>query len=76
MKHLDLIPVANTCKKMLYKGCLLVGLVAACSLTACSDDDENSVAPVFPEFQTISCNAGETKEFTFEANTNWSLAST
>ncbi len=76
MKHLDLIPVANTCKKMLYKGCLLVGLVAACSLTACSDDDENSVAPVFPELQTISCNAGETKEFTFEANTNWSLAST
>lgn len=75
MKHLDLKPVADTCKKMLYKGCLLVGLVAACGLTACSDDDENAAAPVFPELQTISCNAGETKEFTFEANTNWSLES-
>ena len=75
MKHLDLRPVADSCKKMLYKGCLFVGLLAACGLTACSDEDESVAAPVFPELQSISCNAGETKEFTFEANTNWSLAS-
>ena len=44
-------------------------------LSACGDDDDNTVTPTFPEKQNIICNAGETKEFTFETNTNWSLTS-
>ena len=73
MKHLDLKSIGDSCKKMLYKGTLLIGIAATCCLSACSDDDENSAVPVFPELQSISCNAGETKDFSFEANTNWSL---
>lgn len=47
------------------------------SFTGCSDDDEEGAsAPVFPESKSISCNAGETKEFTFDANLNWKLTST
>ena len=75
MKHLELKSIAGHCKKVLYKGCLFVGFLAACGLASCSDDDESAAAPVFPELQGFSCNIGETKEFTFEANTNWTLES-
>lgn len=75
MKHLELKSIAGHCKKVLYKGCLFVGFLAACGLASCSDDDESAAAPVFPELQSFSCNIGETKEFTFEANTNWTLES-
>lgn len=60
---------------MLCKGGLFIGLLMTFSLAACSDDDDDTVAPVFPEKQNIICNAGQTKEFTFTTNTNWSLAS-
>ena len=55
--------------------CFLIGLLVSFCLGACSDDDDDAVAPVFPAKQNIVCNAGETREFTFTANTNWSLAS-
>ena len=75
MKHLDLKPVADSCKKMLYKGCLFVGAVAACGLAACSDDYEGTVSMNFPQMQTIVCNADETKDFSFDASAEWSLSS-
>ena len=75
MKHLDLKPVADRCKKMLYKGCLFVGAVAACGLAACSDDYEGTVSMNFPQMQTIVCNADETKDFSFDASAEWSLSS-
>lgn len=47
------------------------------SFTSCSDSDDNTnTTPVFPELKSISCNAGETKEFTFDANLDWKLTST
>ena len=63
--RLELKSIAGHCKKVLYKGCLFVGFLAACGLASCSDDDESAAAPVFPELQSFSCNIGETKEFTF-----------
>ena len=47
------------------------------SFTSCSDDkEEGATTPVFPEEQAISCNAGETKVLTFDANMTWQLSST
>ena len=47
------------------------------SFTSCSDDkEEGATTPVFPEEQAISCNAGETKALTFDANMTWQLSST
>ena len=53
---------------------VLVALVSVTLFTACSSDDD-AVNPVFPQVQTISGAAGDVKEFTFEANENWSLSS-
>ena len=54
---------------------VLMALVSVTLFTACSSDDD-AVTPVFPQVQTdISGAAGEVKEFTFEANENWSLSS-
>lgn len=50
-------------------------LVSVTLFTACSSDDDDAVTPVFPQVQTISGEAGEVKEFTFEANESWSLSS-
>lgn len=75
MKKFSLKPLGDSCMKMLCKSCFFIGLLMTFCLTACSDDDDDTVAPIFPEKQNIVCNAGETKEFTFTANTNWSLAS-
>lgn len=38
-------------------------------------DDDNAETPIFPEKQNLICNSNDTREFTFTANTNWSLAS-
>ena len=47
------------------------------SFTSCSDDkEERAITPGFPEEQAISCNAGETKVLTFDANMTWQLSST
>lgn len=73
MKKLSLKPLGASCINMLCKSGLFIGLLMTFSLAACSDDD--TVTPVFPEKQNIVCNAGQTKEFTFTTNTNWSLAS-
>ena len=51
-----------------------MALVSVTLFTACSSDDD-AVTPVFPQVQTISGEAGEVKEFTFEANESWSLSS-
>lgn len=75
MKKFSLQPLGDSCMNMLCKSCFFIGLLMTFCLTACSDDDDDAVTPVFPEKQNIVCNAGETKEFTFTANTNWSLAS-
>lgn len=75
MKKLSLKPLGESCMNMLCKGGLFIGLLMTFSLAACSDDDDDTVTPVFPEKQNIVCNAGQTKEFTFTTNTNWSLTS-
>ena len=54
---------------------VLMALVSVTLFTACSSDDDDVVTPVFPQVQTISGEAGEVKEFTFEANESWSLSS-
>lgn len=54
---------------------VLMTLVSVTLFTACSSDDDDAVTPVFPQVQTISGEAGEVKEFTFEANESWSLSS-
>lgn len=74
MKKLSFKPLGASCINMLCKSGLFIGLLMTFSLAACSDDDD-TVTPVFPEKQNIVCNAGQTKEFTFTTNTNWSLAS-
>ena len=52
-----------------------MALVSVTLFTACSSDDDDAVIPVFPQVQPIAGEAGEVKEFTFEANENWSLSS-
>ena len=54
---------------------VLMALVSVTLFTACYCDDDDAVTPVFPQVQTISGEAGEVKEFTFEANESWSLSS-
>ena len=53
---------------------VLMTLVSVTLFTACSSDDD-AVTPVFPQVKPISGEAGEVKEFTFEANESWSLSS-
>ena len=73
MKKFSLKPLGDSCMKMSCKSWFFIGLLMTFCLAACSDDDDDAVAPIFPEKQNIVCNAGETKEFTFTANTNWHL---
>ena len=54
---------------------VLMALVSVTLFAACSSDDDDDVAPVFPQVQTIAGNAGDVKEFSFDANDNWSLSS-
>lgn len=75
MKKFSLKPLGDSCIQRLCKSWFFIGLIMAFCVSACGDDDDNTVTPKFPEKQNIVCNAGETKEFTFEANTNWSLTS-
>lgn len=51
-----------------------MALVSVTLFTACSSDDD-AVTPVFPQVETFAGEAGEVKEFTFEANESWSLSS-
>lgn len=53
---------------------VLMTLVSVTLFTACSSDDD-AVTPVFPQVQTIAGEAGAELDFTFDANENWSLAS-
>ena len=53
---------------------VLMALVSVAMFSACSDDDD-AVAPAFPQLQTIAGEAGKEYEFTFEVNDNWSLSS-
>ena len=53
---------------------VLMALVSVTLFTACSSDDD-AVNPVFPQVQTIAGAAGDVKEFSFDANQNWSLSS-
>ena len=63
-------------KKMISKYWLvLMALVSVTLFTACSSDDDDAVTPVFPQVQTIAGAAGDELDFTFDANENWSLAS-
>lgn len=56
---------------------MALAMIVIASFTACSDDEDNkNQVPVFPEIKNIACNAGETKDFTFEANMDWILIST
>ena len=58
MKKFSLKPLGDSGMKVLCKSCFFIGLLMTFSLTACSDDDDDTVAPVFPEKQNIVCNAG------------------
>ena len=63
-------------KKLISKYWLvLMALVSVTLFTACSSDDDDAVNPVFPQVQTIAGAAGDELDFTFDANENWSLAS-
>lgn len=75
MKKFSLKPQGGFCMKMFCKSWLFIGLLVTFCLAACSDDDDKAETPVFPAKQNIVCNADETADFTFTANTNWSLAS-
>lgn len=75
MKRLSLQPLGDSCMKGLCKSWFFIGLLMTFCLVACSDDDDEQVNPAFPAKQNIICNANDTREFTFEANTNWSLES-
>ena len=75
MKKFSLKPLGDSCMKTLCKSWLFIGLLMAFCLAACSDDDDNAETPIFPEKQNLICNSNDTREFTFTANTNWSLAS-
>lgn len=50
-------------------------LMLVISLTSCSSDSDEVVAPDFPKLQEITCAAGKTVEISFEANLNWELSS-
>ena len=52
-----------------------MALVSVCMFTACSSDDDDAVAPVFPQVQYIGGAAGAELDFTFDANESWSLSS-
>ena len=54
---------------------VLMALVSVCMFTACSSDDDDAVAPVFPQVQYIGGAAGAELDFTFDANESWSLSS-
>lgn len=52
-------------------------MIVITSFSACTDEEDNkNQAPVFPEQKDLTINAGETQEFTFEANMEWALTST
>ena len=53
MKKFSLKPLGDSGMKVLCKSCFFIGLLMTFSLTACSDDDDDTVAPVFPEMQNI-----------------------
>lgn len=54
---------------------VLMVLASATLFAACSSDDDATSNPVFPQVQTFAGAAGDEFDFTFEANENWSLAS-
>lgn len=52
-------------------------MIVITSFCACTDEeDSKDQVPVFPEQKDLAINAGETQEFTFEANMEWALTST
>ena len=51
-------------------------MITGVSFSACTEEDEQSQTPVFPEPKTLAINAGETQDFTFETNMDWQLTST
>lgn len=61
MKKLSLKLLGDSGIKTLCKSYLFVGLLMAFCLAACSDDDDDTVVPVFPEKQNLICNAGRNK---------------
>lgn len=76
MKKLSFKSLESSYIKRICKSWLLIGLVTAFCVSSCSEDNgESAKAPEFPEKKSISCNAGETKEFTFDANLDWRLTS-
>ena len=76
MKKLSFKSLESSYIKRICKSWLLIGLVTAFCVSSCSEDNgESAKTPEFPEKKSISCNAGETKEFTFDANLDWRLTS-
>ncbi len=61
--------------KKFYSNWLVMSLVLALAFLNACTKDEPVVQPKFPDKQTISIKANETKEFTFDANMDWKLTS-
>ena len=56
MKKFSLKPLGDSCMKMSCKSWFFIGLLMTFCLAACSDDDDDAVAPIFPEKQNIANN--------------------
>ena len=48
MKKFSLKPLGDSCMKMSCKSWFFIGLLMTFCLAACSDDDDDAVAPIFP----------------------------
>lgn len=53
MKKFSLKPLGDSCMKMSCKSWFFIGLLMTFCLAACSDDDDDAVAPIFPESRTL-----------------------
>lgn len=56
---------------------LFISLFMAAGLSACDDDDDDdNIVVAFPEkLETITANAGETKQISFKTSAAWTLTS-
>ena len=53
MKKFSLKPLGDSCMKMLCKSWFFIGLLMTFCLAACSDDDDDTVTPIFRKSRTL-----------------------
>lgn len=54
---------------------LFVSIVTMLVLFSSCKKEDKAIIPIFPEKQTVSVKANESKELTFDANVSWKLTS-